>query len=138
MLKTENIDSFLIGDFNYDTYTSHMYPAKNIDSENFTNLFSDFNMYTLMHKETRIKPPSATLLDNIYTNIPINTDSCKSVILTRNISDHWFVFGALDNLKINNDYNTNKIKNYPEKIHLEHQKLGEFSLIHNILPVFSL
>ena len=91
-----------------------MYQAKTIDSENFTNLLSEFNMYKLIHKPTRIKLPSATLLDNIYTNIPINIDSCKSGILTSNISDHFFVFGAFDNLQLNNDHNTYKIRNYTE------------------------
>ena len=47
MLTTENIDIFLIGDFNYDTYKSLMYQVKTIDFENFTNLLSEFNMYKL-------------------------------------------------------------------------------------------
>ena len=58
-------------------------------------------MYKLIHKPTRIKNPSATLLDNIYTNIHINIDSCKSGIITNNNSDNFFVFGIFDNMKIN-------------------------------------
>ena len=115
MLKSENRDIFLIGDFNYDTFKSRLYQSKNIEPENFTNILSEFNLYKLIHKPTRIKPPSATLLDNIYTNIPINIDSCKSGILTSNISDHFFVFGVFDILKINNDQNYYKVRNYSEK-----------------------
>ena len=74
-----------------------MYQAKTIDSENFSNILSEFNMYKLIHKLTRITLPSPTLLDNIYTNIPINIDSCKSGIFTSIISDHFLVFGAFDN-----------------------------------------
>ena len=92
-----------------------MYQAKTIDSENFTNLLADFNMYKFIHKPTQIKLQSATLLDNIYTNIPINIDSCESGILTSNISDHFFVCVAFHNLQLNNDYNTYKIRNYTEK-----------------------
>ena len=58
------------------------------------------------NKPTRIKPSSATLLDNIYTNIHINIDSCKSGILISNISDHFFVFGIFDHMKINLSKNT--------------------------------
>ena len=58
-------------------------------------------MFILVHIPTRIKPPSATLLDNIYTNIHITIDSCKSGILTSNISDYFFVFGMFDDMKIN-------------------------------------
>ena len=105
----------MIGDFNYDTYKYMMYHAKTIDSHNFTTFLSEFNMYKLIHKLSRIKPPSATLLDNIYTNIPINIDSCKSGILASNISDHFLVFGAFDNLKLNNDHNTYKKRNNTEK-----------------------
>ena len=75
-----------------------MYQAKTIDSENKSSF--EFNMYKLIHKPTRIKRPSATLLDNIYTNIPINIDSCTSGIVTSNISAHFFVLGAFDNLLI--------------------------------------
>ena len=115
MLKSENRDIFLIGDFNYDTFKSRLYQSKHIEAENFTNILSEFNVYKLIHKPTRIKPPSATLLDNIYTNISINIDSCKSGSLTSNISDHFFVFGVFDILKINNDPNYYKIRNYSEK-----------------------
>ena len=52
-----------------------------------------------------------TLLDSIYTNISININSCKSGILTSSISNHFFVFGTIDNLKLNNDRNTYKIRN---------------------------
>ena len=58
-------------------------------------------MFQLIHKSTGIKPPSATLVDNIYTNINITIDSCKSGILTSNMSDHFFVFGIFDDKRIN-------------------------------------
>ena len=36
MLKSENRDIFLIGDFKYDTFKSRLYQSKNIEAENFT------------------------------------------------------------------------------------------------------
>ena len=46
MLKSENRDIFLIGDFNYDTFKSMLYQSKNIEAENSTNILSEFNLYT--------------------------------------------------------------------------------------------
>ena len=60
----------------------------NIESEFFINSLAEFNMYTLIHKPTRVKPPSATLLDTMYTNVQITIDNWESGILTSNISDH--------------------------------------------------
>ena len=59
-LNKENRDIFLIGDFNYDTYKSSIYQSNNVNSENFTNALARFNMYKLIYKPTRIKPPCAT------------------------------------------------------------------------------
>ena len=59
----------MCGDYNYDTFQTSIYKFNSINSENFTNVLAGFNMFKVIHKPTRIKPPSATLLDNIYTNI---------------------------------------------------------------------
>ena len=71
-------------------------------------------------------------MDNIYTNIHINIDSCKSGILTSNISDHFFVFGIFDHMKINQSKNTFNTRYFTEKKHikicknLKQQFLGKF------------
>ena len=87
----------------------------NIESESFTNRLAEFNMNKLIHKPTRVKPPSATLLDNIYTNIQITVDSCELGILTSNISDHFFVFGFFDNMTINRTQNYTRKRFYKKK-----------------------
>ena len=96
---------FMIGDFHYDILKTSSLKLMNIESESFTNRLSEFNMHKLIHKPTRVKPPSATLLDNIYTNIQITVDSCESGILTSNFSDHFIVSGFFDNMKINQTQN---------------------------------
>ena len=113
ILTSENRDIFMIGDFNYDTFKTSIYQFNSIDSENFTNILAGFNMFQLIHKPTRIKPPSATLLDNIYINI--TKDICKSGIITSNISDHFFVFGIFDDMKLNQTKNTFKTRYFTEK-----------------------
>ena len=70
-LDSENSDIFMIGDFNYDTFETSSFQSINIESETFTNRLAEFNMYKHIHKPTREKPPSATLLDNMYTNTQI-------------------------------------------------------------------
>ena len=115
-LNNENRDIFLIGDFNYDAYKSSIYQRNNIDSENFTNALAGFNMYKLIYKPTRIKPPCATLLDNIYTNIQITIDSSKSGIIISDISDHFFVFGIFDDTRFNSTHHAfNKTMLYGKK-----------------------
>ena len=75
-LDSKNRDIFMIGDFNYDTFKTSSCKPMNIESEIFTNRLAAFNMYKLIHKPTRIKPPSATLLDNMYTNVQVTIDNC--------------------------------------------------------------
>ena len=108
VLNNENRDIFLIGDFNNDTYKSSIYQRNNVNSENFMNTLARFNMYNLMYKPTRIKPPCATLLDNIYTNIQITIDSSKSGIIISDISDHLFVFGIFDDMRFNSTHHALK------------------------------
>ena len=73
-------------------------------------------MYKLIHKPTWVKPPSATLLDNIYTNTQITKDNCQSGILTINISDHFIVFVFFDNINVNQTQNYIRKINFTEKI----------------------
>ena len=107
-LNKENRDIFLIGDFNYDTYKSSIYKLNNVNSDNFTNSLAGFNMYKLIYKPIRIKPSCATVLDNMYTNIQITIDSSKSGIIISNISDHFFVFGIFNDMRLNPTYHAFK------------------------------
>ena len=78
ILSAENRHIFLFGDFNLDTFKSTPFKTNKVDAENFTNILTGFNLFKLKHKPTRIKSPSATLLDNIYTNYPITVDTCNT------------------------------------------------------------
>ena len=115
ILPAGNRHIFLLGDFNLDAFKSTPFKIIKVDAENFTNILTGINLFKLIHKPTRIKQPSATLLDNIYTNYPITVDTCKSGTLTSDISDHFFVFGIFDNLnpKCSQSYCTRKY--YTEK-----------------------
>ena len=92
------------------------YQSNNVNSENFTNALARFNMYKLIYKPTRIKPPCATLLVNIYTNIHITIDSSKSGIIISDISDHFIVFGIFDDMRFNPTHEAFKTRCFTEKI----------------------
>ena len=62
ILTSENIDIFMIGDFNYDTFENAIYQLKSIDSEHFPNILAGFIMYKLIHKPTRIKNPFGNII----------------------------------------------------------------------------
>ena len=115
ILSAENRHIFLLGDFNIDTFKSALFKTNKVDTENFTNILTSFNLFKLIHKPTRIKSPSATLLDNIYTNYPTTVDTCKSGILTNDISDQFFVFGIFDNLNLNCSQGYCTRRHYTEK-----------------------
>ena len=72
-------------------------------------------MYKLIYKPTRIKPPCATLLDNIYTNIQITIDSSKSGIIISDISDNFFVFGIFDDMRFIPTHEAFKTRWFTEK-----------------------
>ena len=71
-------------------------------------------MYKLIYKPTRIKPPCATLLDNIYTNIQITIYSSKSGIIISDISDHFFVFGIFHDMRFNPTHEAFKTRCFTE------------------------
>ena len=73
-------------------------------------------MYKLIYKPTRIKPPCATLLDNIYTNIQITIDSPNSGIIISDLSDHFFVFGIFDDMRFNLTHDAFKNDGWRKKI----------------------
>ena len=98
ILSEKNRHVFLLENFNLYTFKSTPFKTNKVDAENLTNIHTGFNLFKLIYKPTRIKPPTATLLNNIYTNYPITVDTWKSWILTIDISDHFFVFGIFDNL----------------------------------------
>ena len=56
----------------------------------------------MINRPTRVTNTSATLLDNIYTNIPITTENCMSGILCSDFSDHFSIFSMFNEIKFQN------------------------------------
>ena len=59
---------------------------------------------SLINKHTRITDHSATLIDNIYCNIPDLATKCDAGILQLSISDHYAVFCVSKNVVLNNKH----------------------------------
>ena len=101
-VQKENKYACVLGDFNIDTYIYNKQPMHN-DAEHFCNLFQSFSYKQLINRPTRYSLNSPTLLDNVYTNLSINMDSCDSGILCADISDHFPVFCIFYQLNLMNE-----------------------------------
>ncbi len=85
-VEHENKYMYILGDFNCNT-NLHT-PV----TEEFKNIFAGYHLYPLINKPTRITDKSATLIDNIYCNIPNLSSTIDSGLLHVNISDHKGLF----------------------------------------------
>ena len=72
----------------------------NANTQEFKNILSSNYCLPLITKPTRVTHSCASLIDNIYSNVPINTNKCNSGILEVSISSHYSIF-AIDNTKVN-------------------------------------
>lgn len=72
----------LCGDFNMDFSV----PSQQVDDT--LNLLISFNLRPLVNEATRITPDSATLLDNIFTDL--NSDSIRATVGDSGLSDHCY------------------------------------------------
>ena len=52
-----------------------------------------------IHKPTTLMPPTATLIDNIYTNDNSDTNICSSGITVMGVADHSGTFHLVKNKK---------------------------------------
>lgn len=88
VLRSKNL--LLCGDFNVNLL--------NYDSckgtKEYLDLLFAYGLYPLIDKPTRITNHSATLIDNIFTNVFSN--SSNGIIITDEISDHLPVFSLID------------------------------------------
>ena len=92
-IQSENKFAYIFGDFNVNTMSNAI---GNANAQEFKNIFSSNYCLPLITKPTRITHLCASLIDNIYSNVPINTSKCDSGILEVSISDHYAIF-AIDN-----------------------------------------
>ena len=80
-----------MGDYNIDTFSDINNNSKT--TQDFINIFSTYYYHKLINHPTRERNQSASLIDNIYTNIPDCYNTCTSDVLRFfSQSDHYPIF----------------------------------------------
>ena len=86
----KNKTIFVCGDFNVNLLNHGQHHL----TDNFLDILHGYELYTLITQPTRITIHSATLLDNIFTNVPFN--NAKSGEIINDISDHLPIFAVVN------------------------------------------
>ena len=90
-IKKERKYAILMGDYNIDTLSDINNNSKT--TQDFINIFCTYYYHKLINHPTRERNQSASLIDNIYTNIPDCYNTCTSVVLRFfSQSDHYPIF----------------------------------------------
>ena len=89
-IQSENKYVYIFGDFNVNTMSSVI---GNANTQEFKDIFSSNYCLPLSTKPTRVTNSCASLIDNIYSNIP---GKCNSGIFEVSVFDHYAIF-AIDN-----------------------------------------
>ena len=87
-LKPHNQSCYIMGDYDIDLLK---HSTHNPTSEFLDLMFSN-SFIPLINKPTRVTQKTATLIDNIFTNIYKNENKYLTGILTTDISDHYIIF----------------------------------------------
>lgn len=102
VINKEKKNTFICGDFNLDLMNYKTHSATN----EFLDVIYSSSFYPLIDKPTRVTTKSATLIDNIFTNV-INPNITPGILFS-DISDHFPVFQIL-NAPINKSNNSNQV-----------------------------
>ena len=85
-LNTRNNQNFIFGDMNIDFLKTSIHTQ----TEEYLDMLYSNNLLPIITKPTRITDHTATLVDHIYTNVPLS--QILPGIATVDISDHLPVF----------------------------------------------
>ena len=88
-IQHENKYVYLVGDFNVNTLP-HI--KGTLATQEFINIFSANYCFPLITNPTRVSNHSATLIDQIYTNVTPQNMHGDVGILRISISDHYGIF----------------------------------------------
>ena len=107
-ITTEGKDIAYMGDFNIDLLKYDTHPQ----TADFLNINMTYSTLPLINKPTRVTQHSATLIDNIFTNI-LDPDESISCIMPVDLSDHFpicFLSRFHKNANLNHDDGSDSIK----------------------------
>ena len=86
----KNNTIFVCGDFNVNLLNH----GQHYSTDNFLDILHGYGLHTLITQPTRITIHSATLLDNIFTNVQFN--NAKSGVIINDISDQLPIFAVIN------------------------------------------
>ena len=92
ILVKENNIIYLTDDFKINLLNTD----KHVPTSDYLEMLYTYNMCPLINKPTRVKQNSASLIDNIFTNISLHTSDLFSGILYTDISDHFPIFTIIN------------------------------------------
>ena len=125
-IQGDNKYLYITGDFNVNTLP-HM--RRGPSTQEFTKIFSSNYCFPFINKPTRVMDHSASLIDNIYSNIPPH--NCSTGILKCSISDHYGIFCIDNYFKISNNETQISKRSFCNKI-LQDSKIV-YGMNHGIL-----
>ena len=108
----ENKEVYLLGDMNINLGDRC---SNNLQTQEFRNLLSTYSFTPLIHRPTRITPFSATIIDNIFTNVSSESIIYSRIFATKAYSDHFPIFSTINNKLTENNNKTFKRRNFSEK-----------------------
>ena len=85
-----------MGDYNINTLKC--LKTHNRDRDEFGNMLSSFSYQQLIDKPTQFSRTHSTLIVNIYTNYPLDSEVCTSGIICSDITDHFPIFTIISKL----------------------------------------
>ena len=112
IVSRENKDIYLLGDYNINIGDGCQ---NNLHVQEFNNMLSSHCFTPLIRKHTRINSHSATIIDNILTNVSTEQILCSGIFPTRAVSDHFPIFCMLRNVPLNNNKKTYMKRNFSQK-----------------------
>ena len=71
-----------------------------LSTQEFNNIFSSNICFPSINRPTRVTNHSASIIDNIYSNVPIQGCDYHAGVLTVGISDHYGIFCIHNRSKI--------------------------------------
>ena len=111
-ISKENKDVYLLGDININLGDRC---SSNLQTQEFRNLLSAYSFIPLVNRPTRITSSSATVIDNIFTNVSVGNVYCSGIFATKAYSDHFPIFSIVKNSSYENAKKTFKRRNFSEK-----------------------
>ena len=122
-LNTRGTNIYIMGDFNINLVDM----KQHLPSEEFLENFYSFGLFPLINKPTRVTQDTATLIDNIFTNVISDTNVLNGIFYT-NITDHFPVFTINCCQVLKPLILHRKVRSYSSKnIESFHQKLKHYS-----------